>query len=211
MAHDGTEKTGRRAGYDLPGDCRHSMHRYDADTHEIGYRCGVDEAGEPFLVGGDAEPRDIATDGTDCVGCPFFLDTRMRYPLTIGGIDYEDDFSDTTGCDPAGTVVLVTFMEGGERRWAMGILVGSPVVAPSVSWSADDGCLHVRGLKNPAIFVPSVGRIVWGCESWWHEATLDDLGRVVGDDAWQMGIAKALLDKEDGTPGEMAGGDGSEA
>lgn len=185
--------------YDLPGDCHHSLHRYDCETRRLGYRCGVGEDGVPLLVGDEEEPKDIASDGSDCVDCPFFEDTRIRYPLTVSGIDVEElDDAMVAGRDAPGTIVLVSFLEGDEKLRRMGILVGNLPVAPIVSYDKDDGTLSVRPLTNPAIFVPSVGRIVWGCESWWHPTTLDDLEQVVGDDPWQMGIARAMLAERDG-------------
>lgn len=184
--------------YDLPGDCYHAMPHYDTKIHRSGYRCGVDGNGIPVLVGDEEELRDIATDGTDCLGCPFFEDTRIRYPLTVRGIDIEEfDGEAMRGRDAPGTVVLVSFMEGDEKMLCMGILVGNLPLASVVSYDKEDGKLSVRPLTNPAIFVPSVGRIVWGCESWWHVTTIEDLEKAI-DDEWQLDIARTLLSGQDG-------------
>lgn len=178
--------------YDLPNDCYHALHHYDNETRQIGYRCGVDGEGIPFLVGDDQEPRDIAKDGSDCIGCPFFKDTQIRYPLTITGIDVKGFGEDGPSLTRPNTLVLVSFIEGEDKRLCMGILVGDLPLVPLVSHSEDSGRLTVNAMRNPAIFVPAVGRIVWGCESWWHEATLEEIAATVGADAFQMGIAKAF-------------------
>lgn len=187
----------------LPQDCRHSLEGYDATNRCLAWSCGVDEDGEPIMAS-DGPPRPIDGTGRDCQGCESFVDTRIRYPLTISGIESEG-MSGVPSRERPGRLALVWFMEGDERMTELGIVLGELAVEPIVSYDGDTGVLSVRELANPAIFVPSVGRIVWGMESWWHETTIGDIERVFGDGDRRVALAKAWTALADGCDGTNQG------
>lgn len=178
---------------ELPIDCQHSWETYDAEAKRIAWRCGLKGDGTPIMVG-DGGPRTISDDGNDCVGCPFFEDTRIRYPLTVTDIEMEDFLSLASSLDEPGTPVIARFMEDGKPMTSLGFFLGDFVISPVVSYDKEDGVLSVKGLRNPAMFVPSVGRVVWGCESWWHVTNEEDLRRLFGDDDPQTRLAMAWMD-----------------
>lgn len=175
----------------LPQDCRHSMEGYDATNRCLTWSCGVDEYGEPIMVS-DGSPRRIDGTGHDCRGCKSFEDTRIRYPLTISGIESEG-MEGIVSRERPGGLALVWFMEGDEKMTELGIVLGDLAVEPLVSYDGETGMLSIRELGNPAIFVPSVRRIVWGMESWWHETTIEDVARVFGDDDRRVALARAWM------------------
>lgn len=176
----------------LPEDCHHAWMGYDRDSKELSWSCGVDEDGNQIMFG-DGGLRQIDGEGRDCRGCRSFDDKRIRYPLVVEGIDV-DSFSQMPSREQAGSLVLVWFMEGEERRRDWGILLGELAIEPLVSYSRDTRRISVNALGNPAIFVPSVRRIVWGCESWWHPATVSDIQQAYGSDGAESQLAAAWAD-----------------
>lgn len=59
-----------------------------------------------------------------------------------------------------------------------------------------DGILEVSmGMHNPAIFVPDLGRVVYGCGSWWAAIkSLADLRKITNKDIDNVWYVKALKD-----------------
>ncbi len=62
----------------------------------------------------------------------------------------------------------------------------------------DDQKLHVSPYSNPAIFVPELKKIIYGCESWWGEIeSPEDFKEITSDDinnVWYVQLLKAMED-----------------
>lgn len=84
-----------------------------------------------------------------------------------------------------------------EGKTYFGILIGD--VAQGTHCSIDDeGNLSISmSYYNPAILVPELGKIIYGCESWWGEIdSEEDLKKVITEDTinnvWYVQMMKAV-------------------
>lgn len=96
------------------------------------------------------------------VDCEAFDSRYIQYPLTIQGIetrDAEDYLSKSTQ--------LVRVRPADGKKTYIGFYLGELGLTPSVSFNRTNGILKVSQIPNPAIYVPELGRIVFGYESWW--------------------------------------------
>jgi len=80
-----------------------------------------------------------------------------------------------------------------------GILIGDVALSISESIQKDDpNTLHIkRSMYNPAIFIPELKEIVYGCGSWWGEIeSEEDLKEVITEDTinniWYVKMLTAL-------------------
>ena len=83
-----------------------------------------------------------------------------------------------------------------EGKTFLGWYLGDMALAPHVSFIAATGALTVSlGYYNPAIFVPDLGRIIFGCESWWGEIkSAADLRTITDADIQNVWYMRALDD-----------------
>ena len=81
-----------------------------------------------------------------------------------------------------------------ESKTFLGIYVGELPTGLSLSFNEETGTLRLRpGVGNPAILVPSLGRIVFGLESWWSEISgADELKQITDEDIDSVPYVKAL-------------------
>lgn len=87
-----------------------------------------------------------------------------------------------------------------EDKTFLGIYIGD--VALSTSWKKKkDGNVEVGFCShNPAIFVPALNKIIYGCESWWGEIKnpedLTDITDKDIDSVWYVQALKAMAMKD---------------
>lgn len=78
----------------------------------------------------------------------------------------------------------------------LGWLLGDMALGPAVRMLSG-GVLEIgMGMRNPAIFVPDLGRVVFGCESWWSPIkSADDLRKITNqdiDNVWYVRVLKEV-------------------
>lgn len=95
--------------------------------------------------------------------CPSFKSRYIQYPIQVSEIDLGGDWAETLGDE----LVLVKVRPAGEKKTYLGFFLGNLALSASASYHEKTGKLTVYPFNNPAIFVPSLGRIIFGCESWW--------------------------------------------
>lgn len=65
----------------------------------------------------------------------------------------------------------------------LGILLGDLIVGVEMSQGSKSKALIVQGMRNPAIYIPALKRVVWGRGSWWAEVEKeDDLSKLITDE-----------------------------
>lgn len=114
----------------------------------------------------------------------------------------KSDSIDTTDC---GTSVKIRPCgEKYNKKTYFGILIGE--VPLSISSSiGDDNIVYVeKSFYNPAIFVPELNTIIYGCESWWGEIeSEEELSELITDETiknvWYVKLLKHIQEnnKED--------------
>ena len=89
-----------------------------------------------------------------------------------------------------------------EGKTYLGILLGDFPMGVAFSQSKTDPDVIDIQLShgNPAMYVPSLKKTIFGCESWWHEIKQpEDLKDISDEDinsTWYVQVLKAMNDKE---------------
>lgn len=93
-----------------------------------------------------------------------------------------------------------------EGKTYLGIMIGDAALSSSVSIK-DDSIVCNWGFMNPAILVPDLGEVIYGCGSWWGKLKDEELTDITEQDienVWYVRLAKSLskkgLESEDQTP-----------
>lgn len=81
------------------------------------------------------------------------------------------------------------------KKTYLGFLIGE--VALGSSWSVSDGKIQLEFAgHNPAIFVPELGEIIYGAESWWGVIkSEDELKEITDSDIDNVWYVKLLKEK----------------
>ena len=127
----------------------------------------------------------------------FKLFSSLNWQLAFNDykeLKYDDSKPiDTTRC---GTPVRVRSCKDGQRdKTYFGILIGDVPLSIEHSIDKDGVVTCSRQMYNPAIFIPELNDIVYGCESWWGEIeNEEDLQKMITDEAiqnvWYMKLLK---------------------
>lgn len=124
---------------------------------------------------------------------------RISYPVTVNGIHFENTpMLGPSMMHPSAKWVAVRPC-GDEYagRTYLGILLGDIALSLMVQLSKD-GILGVsRSMHNPAIYVPDLHEVVFGCGSWWSPIkTQDEIRQITDQDIrnfWYMCAMKDLV------------------
>lgn len=129
----------------------------------------------------DENVRKITKD--DCENCEKFESKCIEYPITVQKIvNKKIDTKETDhkcGCfcevRPCG--------EEYQGKSFVGVYLGQFPIMIYSSFNKKTGILKNSTLKNPAIFVPKLRKIVYGYESWWRMIqSEEDLNSVMEKD-----------------------------
>ena len=76
----------------------------------------------------------------------------------------------------------------------LGIFIGELARSFTADFDADTGALSIGfAAHNPAIFVPALGRVVMGCESWWGRIKdPSEVATITNEDIAAVPYVKAL-------------------
>ena len=144
----------------------------------------------------------VPTDEAKCEACENYKSRYIEYPLTINGIDtekikYEDSWHAKTG-------QLVAVRPCGDeygKKTYVGFYLGDLPLCITHRFNESTGILKAGTMTNPAMFVPELGKIIWGCGSWWHKIESEEQLREISDEdinsVWYVQLAKAMSAKEE--------------
>lgn len=126
----------------------------------------------------------------------------VRYPVVVNGIDISGEiFDDTYNSRKTGQLVAIRpcFKERGNRTF-LGVYLGDFARYVSCTRNRESRVLHISpGGYNPAIYVPDLGRVVYGCESWWGPLqSKEALKSITDEDINNVWYMKALKQLEEG-------------
>lgn len=144
--------------------------------------------------------NDIEHDITEeqCENCPHFKSRFIEYPISVTEIDvkefdgkllYHGNVGKLAKIRPCGE-------EYGGKTY-LGIFLGDIPNSPLISHNSETGVLQIRPYCNPAIFVPDLKKIIFGCESWWSVIEDEkDLDKKITDELiqnqWYVRMAKLM-------------------
>lgn len=151
----------------------------------------------------DIYKRSLAAPEEDKV-CPDFAarmlagspPPSMPYPIEVRGIAWGEE-SWHLSRKPAKWVAVRPC--GPEAKTYLGLYVGDIALVASARFDCESGVLSLSpGMHNPAIYVPDLGRLVFGCQSWWSEIEKpEDLQQITDakiDDVWYVRALRGLSD-----------------
>ena len=133
-----------------------------------------------------------------CENCEHFRSKFIEYPISVTEIDvqafdgkllYHEDVGKLAKVRPCGE-------EYGGKTY-LGVFLGDIPQSPSISHNPETGVLKIRAYCNPAIFVPTLNKIIFGLESWWSIVRDEnDLDREITDELinnqWYVRMAKLM-------------------
>lgn len=126
---------------------------------------------------------------------------KARQPLVVHEIVW-DEKNDAL-LTSRKNVNFVAVRIAGEKETHLGLYIGDLALGASIMFHKSSGVLTLgMGFHNPAIYVPKLQRIVFGCESWWgaikSEADLKQITDADIDNLWYVKALKSL--DESGPP-----------
>jgi len=133
----------------------------------------------------------------------------LEFPITVQEIKREEMKALVPCAWPADqTGAWVSIRLAGELSTRLGVLLGDLALGFRLRYHEETGVLAITfGGYNPAIWVPGLNRVVYGCESWWGVISSPDELRQITDldiqDVWYMRALKELTEK-------VAGGEESD-
>ena len=131
-----------------------------------------------------------------CENCDKFDSRFIEYPLTINGIE-NSKIEYNQECK------LCEVQPCGEEykgKTFVGILLGNLPIAITSSFDRKTKILNVSTMNNPAILVPKIGKIIFGCNSWWREIeSVEDFSEISEEDienTWYVQAMKEMFGNE---------------
>ena len=139
-------------------------------------------------------------DGSECNDCECFKNKYIVYPIEVTGLDLDEiDYSGLCYKNRIGQPVKIRPCN--ENNTYLGVFVGELPLHSTASFNEETGRLKIGTISNPAILVPTLGKIVFGCESWWSFVeNEDDLEKEISDDMinnqWYIKAIKSMCKSE---------------
>lgn len=139
-------------------------------------------------------------DEETCEACEKFKSKYIEYPLTINGIkNRKMDFSGL-GHKCGELCEIRPCAEEYEGKSYIGIYIGDLPISIYTTHDPKTGILTNDTMNNPAIFVPELKKIIYGCESWWRKIeSVEDFKGISEEDVdntWYVGLLKAMMKTE---------------
>ena len=148
----------------------------------------------PYCEGSGKDPlEELSGKDAPCSNCDGRERVKATYPWIVTGIDWRKDevlrpslrsatWVSVRPCDPS--------LNG---RTYLGWLLGDMALSQAARLKPDGRLEVMLSGHNPAIFVPDLGRVVFGCGSWWAAIkTPEDLRRITDRDISNVWYVMAL-------------------
>lgn len=121
---------------------------------------------------------------------------EIQYPLEITGISFSGKIAES-GHRPRGLVSIRPCGKEFGGKTFLGLYLGDYARSMGCSLNPSTGVLEVYPAShNPAIWIPSLERIVFGCESWWGAIESEEQLRTITnetiDGIWYVQALKHL-------------------
>ena len=123
----------------------------------------------------------------------------IEYPVEVQGIQFEGHPFREDRKTGKLVKVRVANKKPEEQGTHLGIYLGDAALGMGAYFSEEGILKFVVGRYNPAMWVPALNRIVYGCGSWWGLIeSEEDLRKITDDDiqnVWYVKLAKQLSDQ----------------
>lgn len=159
---------------------------------ENGYFCSPDSE-----TLGEKWKNKKEIDKEQCESCPKFRSRYIEYPITVNKIEK----GNPAIWDVSFVPVAVRLCKNDKTYF--GIYIGEIPWRMTASLNEETGCLTIDTVSNPGIYVPALGKIVYGAESWWRRLSPDeDVSDITDDDirnTWYMKLLSEMKGDKSGT------------
>lgn len=123
--------------------------------------------------------------------------SEMKFPITVKAIKFGDlkyKFRTRSGAACGDMVAVRPCDEECQGKTYLGIMLGDFPLSIGCSFDAKTKTLTASAMMhNPAMFVPALKRIIWGCGSFWSKITSEDqLRQITDEDISNIWYIKAL-------------------
>lgn len=122
----------------------------------------------------------------------------IKYPITINSIS----FGDRETLQPKKDIKWVSVRPCGEEykgKTYLGIMLGDLALGIYVSLNIETDILNIeQSHHNPAIYVPDLNEVIYGCGSWWGEINSpEDLKQITDQTIENIWYVRALKDLDE--------------
>ena len=128
----------------------------------------------------------------------------IQFPIEVNSIDLDDKVVDERVSFGSNQGDLVTVRPCGKEyndKMYLGFLLGEISIQPRVCYNKEKKSLSFTHTKNPAIFVPELGKIIYGVESWWSKIHSEDELKDITDydisNFWYVKLWKSMQEKKE--------------
>lgn len=129
----------------------------------------------------------------ECEKCESFESRNIEFPLTINGIKNKPIDTTGVGHKCGALCEIKPCEEEYEGKSYLGIYLGDLPIAITTSLDPKTKILENGTMRNPAIFVPGLKKVIYGCESWWREIdSIEDFKGISEEDIENMWYVKLL-------------------
>lgn len=141
------------------------------------------------------------TDEEKCEACSLFKSRYIEFPIQVNETVHEKpEYNKDTWHGKMGSLVKIRPCgEEYENKTYIGFYLGDLPLCTLGRYDEKKGVYKVELMNNPAIFVPKLGKIIFGCESWWGVIkSIEEIKDITDDDiskVWYVKLAKALKEK----------------
>ena len=142
----------------------------------------------------------VITTEDKCESCERFNSRYIEYPITVNNIDIDPiNYKDSWHAKIGDLVAVRPCEEEYKGKTFLGFYLGDLPLGSTVHFNEKEGLLKVETFTNPALFVPALGKIVWGADSWWRKIKSEkDLKQITDEDidnTWYVKLARQLAEK----------------
>ncbi|MTI83457.1 MAG: hypothetical protein FH756_06015 [Firmicutes bacterium] len=165
--------------------CRNMDIKFDKSLSGMYYEC----------IKGVTDLKQVKDIENFKIECDKFDSKYIEYPLTINGIELskEPAISQGLGCKTGDLIKVRPCAEEYQNKTFLGIYLGDIDIGLHASLNRDTKVLSVGRMHNPAIFVPEIKKIIYGCGSWWGKIKDEnDLKDITDDDIDNVWYVKML-------------------
>lgn len=120
---------------------------------------------------GEGKERNVTVQ--ECEECRHYKSRYIEYPITVNAIKVNKVEHHSLHEVGAPVRIRPCKKEYGDKTY-LGIYLGDLPIQSTVSYHEETKELSVGTMSNPAIFVFELGKIIYGCESYWQ--IIDDPG-----------------------------------
>ena len=125
---------------------------------------------------------------------------HIQYPITVHGITYGKSELVTYPRRTGAFVSIRPVDKAHGGKTFLGVYIGDIALSTMVQFHPKTSVIEAgHAMHNPAIWVPDLKRIVFGCESWWGVLkTPDDIKQITDADienVWYVQAIRALEHK----------------